>query len=190
MWVKMNNKRGKLIILSGPSGVGKDTMFRRLLASGAKVKKAITATTREKRPHEREGVNYYFKTPAEFDKLIEEDALLEWTTYCGHRYGTLKKVVEKGLQRGDKLILVIEIEGAFNIKRQFPDAFMVFIKPPNIEALIERWGKRGTENAEELAARLKRAEYEMQQMGKYDFVIENDNLDIAVEQLKERLEQI
>jgi len=182
--------KGSLIILSGPSGVGKDTIFRGLLESGVDVTKGITATTREKRPHEKEGKDYYFKTNEQFDELIKNNALLEWNTYNGNRYGTLKSVVEKALKNGGKLVLVIDINGAFNIKKQYPDAFMVFIKPPSMEALIERITKRSKISEENLEGRLRIAENEMKQMGKYDFVVENDDLNRAVELLKEEIEKL
>ena len=185
----MSNKKGMLIVFSGPSGVGKDTIFRHLVESGVELKKGITATTRGKRPHEKEGKDYYFKTPLEFDRMIENGELLEWNTYNGNKYGTLRSVVENGLKNGEKLVLVIDVNGAQNIKKQYPDAFMVFIKPPSIEALIERITKRGAISAADMKNRVKIAENEMKQMGKYDFIIENDNLDRAVELLKEKIEE-
>jgi len=181
---------GKLIILSGPSGVGKDTIFRQLLERGLDLKKAISATTREGRPHEVDGVNYYFKTTEEFNKLIEDNELLEWTVYNGNFYGTLKQIVEEQLVKGEKIVLVIDVQGALAIKEQYPDSLLVFIKPPNIEMLTKRLSKRGEVSQEDIKWRLERAEYEMQQMGKYDFIIENDKLDVAVEELKERLEKL
>jgi len=181
---------GKLIILSGPSGVGKDTIFHELLDRGLDLKKAITATTREKRPHEVEGVNYYFKTEEEFNKLIEDNELLEWTIYNDNFYGTLKKVVEDMLANDEKVILVIDVKGALAIKEQYPDALLVFIKPPSIEMLVQRIHQRGSGNEEDIKWRIERAEYEMQQMDKYDIVIENDKLDVAVKQLEEKLERL
>lgn len=182
--------KGKLIILSGPSGVGKDTIFHNLQDSGLNVKKGVTATTRNRRPTELEGVDYYFKTNSEFDELIEKNELLEWNTYNGNRYGTLRSVVEESLKKGDKLVLVIDINGAFNIKKQFPDAFMVFIKPPSIEALIKRIKKRGFIGENEIENRIRIAKNEMKQMDKYDFIIKNDDLKTAVELLKEEIEKL
>ena len=178
---------GKLIILSGPSGVGKDTIFRGLVAHGLNLKKAVTATTREKRPNEEEGVHYYFKTTEEFNKLIEDNELLEWTIYNGNFYGTLKKVVEDELARGEKVVLVIDVQGALAIKEQYPDSLLVFIRPPSIEKLIQRISNRGDECEDDIKWRIERAEYEMQQMDKYDAVIENDDLDEAVEKLKKEI---
>ena len=106
---------GTLIVLSGPSGVGKDSIFQHLLASNTGFKEAITATTRAMRSHEADGVNYFFKTNDEFDKLIENDELLEWTIFDGNRYGTLKRIVEEGIASGDKIVLVIEVDGVTHL---------------------------------------------------------------------------
>lgn len=186
----MINKKGHLIIMSGPSGVGKDTMFRHLSQNGCAVKRAITATTRPKRHYECEGVDYYYKSKEEFERLIAQGDLLEYNYYNENYYGTLKSTVQSSIDAGYNLVLIIDINGAQAIKEKFPEAFMIFIKPPSIEKLVERLIARGTETGESLKRRIKQAEIEMLEMDKYDFVIENDDLDLAVEQLKNKIEEL
>jgi len=185
----MTNK-GHLIIMSGPSGVGKDTMFRHLSQNGCAVKRAITATTRQKRHYECDGVDYYYKSKEEFERLISEGDLLEYNYYNENYYGTLRSTVQSSVDEGYNLVLIIDINGAKAIKEKFPEAFMVFIKPPSIEKLIERLIARGTETSESLQRRIEQAEVEMREMDNYDFVIENDDLDIAVQQLKDKIESL
>jgi len=183
-------KKGHLIIMSGPSGVGKDTMFRHLSQNGCAVKRAITATTRPKRHYECDGVDYYFKSKEEFERLISEGDLLEHNFYNENYYGTLRSVVQQALDEGYNLVLIIDINGAAAIKEKFPEAFMVFVKPPSIEKLVQRLIARGTETSESLQRRIAQAEIEMLEMNKYDFVVENDDLDIAVAKLKEKIESL
>ena len=185
-----NKNKGHLIIMSGPSGVGKDTMFRHLSQNGCAVKRAITATTRQKRHYEHDGVDYYFKTKEEFERLIAEGDLLEYNYYNENYYGTLKSTVQSSIDEGYNLVLIIDINGAAAIKEKFPESYMVFIKPPSIEKLVERLLARGTETSESLKRRVRQAEIEMCEMDKYDLIIENDDLDIAVQQLKNKIEEL
>ena len=179
----MNNK-GILIVLSGFSGAGKGTLVKRLLElHGEEYALSISATTRKPRVGEEEGKAYFFKSNEEFEKMIREDAFLEYAGYCDHYYGTPKAYVDEQLERGKNVILEIEIQGALNIKKKFPDALLVFIVPPTAEDLKKRLTGRGTESAEVIEKRLRRAAEESDGMDSYDYIVVNDDIDTCVEDL-------
>lgn len=178
----MNQERF-LLVVSGPSGVGKDTVVRRLRALHGEVKFSVSATTRAPREGEQDGVDYYFLTKEEFERRIEENALVEHACYCGNYYGTLRSELELRMERGEPVVLVIEVEGAGNIKRLYPGCATVFILPPSIEALRERLIGRGTESAEVIERRLKRADEEMALAPSYDFNVVNHTPDQCAEEI-------
>lgn len=175
--------KGSLFVVSAPAGCGKDTilieMFKRCDTAGY----AVSATTRAPREGEVNGVHYHFLTRDEFERKIVEKEVLEYTEYCGNYYGTLKKSVDDLLKAGKDAILKIEVEGAMNIKKMFPEARLVFILPPSWEILEKRLRDRGTETEEKIAERTRQARREVEYAGNYDYLIVNDDLNSAVNDL-------
>ena len=173
-------KKGTLMVVSGPAGVGKGTVVKRAceLAEGG-IHLSISATTRAPRPIDQEGVTYYFKTKDEFRRMIDENEVLEWAEYVGNYYGTPRKPVEDALSRGLDVILEIEVQGAMQIKKNFPDAVLTFIAPPSDEELEKRLRGRGTETEEQILSRLETAKGELALMSEYDYIIVNDEIEQA-----------
>lgn len=175
--------RGILFVVSAPAGCGKDTILEKAFAKEINLCYSVSATTRTMRTGETEGISYYFKSREEFEKMIADGELLEHTEYCGNYYGTPKQTVEDALALGQNVVLKIEIEGAENVKRLIPEAVLIFILPPSMQELNRRLHKRGTEDEETIAKRLKQAEKEISFAKNYDYVIVNDDLDKAVRDL-------
>lgn len=180
--------RGRLIVISGPSGVGKGTICDILLKSCANLSLSVSATTRAPRDTDKEGVTYYFKTTDEFRKMIKENQFLEWAEYNGNYYGTPLAPVRERLDNGTNVLLEIDVQGALNIKKLCPDAVYIFITPPSIEELHARLKGRGTESPEDIERRIASADAELMQKDKYDYVVVNDNLEDAVNQIKNIIE--
>ena len=176
--------RGSLIILSGPSGAGKGTIHNELLKHDSNLKYSVSMTTRKPRKGEVDGVDYFFVSVDEFKKEIENNSFLEYAEVHGNYYGTLKRVVEKDLDDGYDVILEIDIQGAINIKAQKEDGIFIFIMPPSMRELKNRLIKRGTETKEVLIERFKNAYKEVNEMSKYNYVVINDELDLAVKKLE------
>lgn len=165
-------KQGLLIVISGPAGSGKGTVNAHLLAGGDYVY-SVSATTRAPRPGEVNGINYHFITKEEFERRIENGDMLEYTEYCGNYYGTPRKEAEEVLQSGKNLILEIEVEGAVNVKKKFPDAVLILLLPPSFEIQEQRLRNRGTETEDKIALRLTRTREEIGQAHHYDYVVYN-----------------
>jgi len=177
--------QGVLFILSGPSGVGKDAAIDRLKERGLDLYHAITATTRQRRPNEQHGVDYYFYSPEQFMELIKRDELLESAEVTGHRYGSPRQQVREQLTVGRDVLLKIDVQGARQVKARVPDAVFIFLAPPTIDELVERLKQRATETAQQIAERVINAYIEMKAVESYDYVVTNyqDQLDLAVDQL-------
>ena len=173
-----NKKRGSLIVISGFSGVGKGTVVKRLVSDFGY--NLVSATTRAPREGEVNGREYYFMERSEFENLIDYGGFIEWTQYVENYYGTPKKYVEKSLEEGKDIILEIEVMGALNVKKQFPDALLIFISAPSISELRNRLAGRGTESEETIIKRLKKATEEAEDMDKYDYVVVNDDLEECI----------
>lgn len=176
-------KKGSLFVVSAPAGCGKDTILNELFKRTDKAGYAVSATTRAPRDGEVNGVHYHFLSRAEFEQKIAEKEVLEYTEYCGNYYGTLRKSVNDLLERGKDAILKIEVEGAMNIKRQFPEACLVFILPPSWEVLEKRLRDRGTETEDKIIERTNQARREVKFAESYDYLIVNDELSAAVDDL-------
>lgn len=176
------NEKGILIIISGPSGTGKGTVVEKLKADPSYAL-SISATTRQPRNYEQDGVHYFFKSTDEFKKMIEEGKLLEWAEFCGNFYGTPKDYVMGKLNEGLNVILEIEVQGAAQIKKIFPEAVTVFLIPPDKEELRKRLIGRGTEDMDTVEKRLKRASEEIELLPHYDFVVVNDTVENAVKRI-------
>lgn len=176
-------KKGKFIIISGPSGVGKGTICNVLLKE-LNAWFSVSMTTRGIREGEVDGVNYYFISKDEFKKRIEEGKLLEYNIYNDNYYGTPKDKVLEKMEDGINVILEIDVNGARNIKNIFPDALLIYIAPPSIEVLRERLVSRGTEDLETIENRIKIADNELKQLDFYDYVVVNDDLDKAIDDVR------
>lgn len=178
----MDNK-GILVVVSGFSGAGKGTIMNALLEKYQDYELSISATTRAPREGEVEGNQYFFKTREAFEEMIEKKQLIEWAEYVGNYYGTPKSYVETCLQQGKNVLLEIEMQGGMLVKQKFPDAVLIFVTTPSAEKLYERLSGRGTETAEVVHKRLIRASQESEYMQSYDYIIINDELEEAVEQV-------
>ncbi len=172
-----------LVVLSSPSGAGKTTLAERLLAKRKDVGRSISATTRPPRAGEVDGRDYYFLSPAEFERRVQAGEFLETATYGGNRYGTLRSEVERLFREGRHVLLVIEVAGARQVRAQFAEAALVFVLPPTGEALVTRLSARQTEAPEALRRRLAIATEELREVGDYDYVVVNDDLESAVQDL-------
>ena len=182
------NKKGILIILSGFSGVGKGTVVRRLLSDYDNYALSISATTRKPREGEEDGVSYFFKSKEEIEQMIKEDSFIEHARYVENYYGTPKAYVQEQLDAGKDVILEIEIQGALKVKEKYPDALMLFLVPPDAQTLKERLVGRGTETADVIHDRLERAAQEAQEMGSYEYIIVNDDLEQSMELMHHLIE--
>lgn len=181
-------KQGTLVVVSGFAGTGKGTVMKELLGRYDSYALSISATTRNPRPGEVDGREYFFKTKEEFEQMIERDEFVEHACYVGNYYGTPKKYVQEQLAVGKDVILEIEIQGALNIKSQFPDALLLFIAPPSADVLKERLVGRGTETEEVIEQRLARAVEESKGIENYDYLVVNDDLDECVENVHQMIQ--
>lgn len=171
--------KGKLFIVSAPSGCGKGTILSEVFKE-RDVYYSVSATTRKPREGEINGTHYFFMSDDEFRKTISEDGFLEYASFAGNSYGTPKKAVFDKLEEGVDVVLEIETQGAFQVKKKYPEAVMIFILPPNIGELRRRLGKRGTESEEVIERRVSQAAGEIEKSLRYDYVIMNDDLEAAV----------
>lgn len=177
-------KKGILIVVSGFSGAGKGTLMKELLKKYPDdYALSISATSRKPREGEQEGVEYFFKTREEFEKMIEGEELVEYAQYLGNYYGTPKAYVEEQLEAGKDVILEIEIQGALKIKEKFPQTVLMFVTPPSAEELKNRLVGRGTEDMETIERRLSRAVEEAEGIEAYDYLVVNDILELCVEEM-------
>ena len=181
-------KKGILTIISGFSGAGKGTLLKEMLKKYNNYSLSISATTRKPREGEIDGKSYFFKTKEEFEDMIREDAFIEYASYVGNYYGTPKSYVMDKLEKGQDVILEIEIQGALKVKEKYPEAMLIFISTPNALSLKERLEGRKTENTDQIKARLKRAAEEAGGMEKYDYILINDNLNEAVDNLHQLIQ--
>lgn len=178
-------KRGKVFVVSGPSGVGKGTICSELMRLyPSLVATTVSVTTRSPRPGEEDGVHYYFRTNEQFDEMLAKGMFLETVDKFTHRYGTLYAEVERVLNQGKNVILEIEMIGGVNVKKRIPDAVLIFILPPSLEALTSRIKGRGSETDEEIRVRQSQVETEFDQGATYEYFVVNDDLLDATERVK------
>ncbi|ANZ94168.1 MULTISPECIES: guanylate kinase [Brochothrix] len=180
------SEKGLLFVLSGPSGVGKGTVRRAVFEDeNTNFSYSISMTTRTKRPGEEEGVDYYFRTKEEFELLIEKDELLEYAQFVDNYYGTPLEYVEKTLSEGQDVFLEIEVQGAMQVREKMPEAVFIFLTPPNLSELKNRIVGRGTETSDVVDKRMETAHHEIEMMKHYDYAVVNDEVELAVEKIKD-----
>lgn len=179
-----NCKKGKLFVITGPSGVGKGTILEKFFKDNKNVIYSISQTTRKPRPNEINGVNYFFVSDEEFKKSVENGELLEWAQYSDNFYGTRKDFVLKTLEKGADVLLEIETVGAKKIMQQFPDCVTIFVMPPNLDELEKRLRGRHTEDEDHIQKRLKAVKEEIESAESYKYTIVNDEVQTAIEKLQ------
>ena len=185
----MKKPRGLLVVISGPSGVGKDTIIKRLLELDPNLTYSVSCTTRAPRPGEVDGVHYRFVTRKKFEELVKKDHFLEHATYNGHLYGTPARPVAEARAAGHDILLKIEVQGAQQVRKRVSDGIFIFIAPPNEKELARRQELRGGESDRDMTERLRIAEKEMAYARDYDQVVVNDDLDRAIAELLEIIRQ-
>ena len=181
-------KQGLLIVLSGPSGCGKNSVIKQLLTIRPNCWISISCTSRQPRPGEENGKDYYFLSKEEFEKDITKEQFLEYAEYAGNYYGTPKKYIQQHLDQGEDVILEIEIQGALKIKEQLPETIFIFIMPPSMQELKRRLQNRKTEDAAKIDKRFKRAYEEINEISKYNYVVVNDVIETAAAKVNAILE--
>lgn len=186
----MENNKGVLVLFSGPSGVGKDTLLEIVLNKDTSLQKSVSCTTRGIRENEIDGKDYYFITVPEFEEMIENHEVLEFTRYGQNFYGTPKAPIDKWLSEGKTVILKIEVEGASNIKKLYPDSVGIFIMPPSMEVLEQRLRSRGTEDEADIKKRLEIAQSEIGHSKVYDYLVVNDDLEKTSENVLDILHKL
>lgn len=177
------NERGMLIVLSGPSGSGKGTIIKSLLKQRDDTVLSVSVTTRQPRPGEVDGVHYFFRTREEFERMIEDNALLEWAEYNGNYYGTPEDAIREWLGQGKNVLLEIEVQGAEQVMNHRSDLVSIFITIPSMEELERRLRDRGTETEDKIQGRMAVAQRELTRAFRYDYVVLNDEVDLAVQRI-------
>lgn len=182
-------ERGLLIVLSGPSGVGKGTVRKHIFEHyNNDFDYSISMTTRDRRSGEVDGTDYYFRSREEFEALIEQDGLLEYAEYVGNYYGTPLQYVEETLASGRDVFLEIEVQGALKVRKKMEDAIFIFLSPPDLDALESRLIGRGTDSDEMIQKRISKAVQELKLIQYYDYVVENDSVDSAAKKIRHIIE--
>ncbi len=181
--MRMKSKKGILVVVSGFSGAGKGTVMKQLLSTYDNYALSVSMATRQPRPGEVDGKDYFFVSRQKFEEQIQKEGLIEYAQYCTNYYGTPKMYVEEQLRQGKDVILEIEIQGALKIKENFETALLIFVMPPNIRELERRLIGRGTESLEVIRQRLARADEEAEGIENYDYIVINDELDKCVKEL-------
>lgn len=176
-------------MFSAPSGSGKTTIVKEVLNSFPNFVFSISATTRKKRPNEKDGVDYFFITEKEFLERIEKNEFVEWEKFYDYYYGTLKSQIDDNIKNGRHTVFEVDVKGAISIKKYYPEAVLIFIAPPSIEELKQRLIKRNTETEEDLKKRIERAEMELSFKDKFDYVVSNSDLEFAKKEVKKIIEK-
>lgn len=186
----MTDKKGKIIVFSGPSGGGKTTIVKEILKNLPEIVFSISTTTRPRRKTEKDGVEYFFISEAEFLKKIENNEFIEWEKFYDYYYGTYKSFVEENIDLGKPVLLELDVKGALTIKRLYPYSHLIYISPPSFEELERRLRQRQTESESDFVKRIDRAKMELSLKGKFDDIIENIKLDAAIAEAKSLVKKI
>lgn len=176
--------KGQLIVLSGPSGVGKGTVCTAIRSCNSEIVYSVSATTRLPRDGEQEGINYFYKSQSQFRDMMNNDELLEWAEYVGNYYGTPRSFVNETINKGKDIILEIEVQGALQVKERFPQGVFIFLLPPSLEELKSRITNRGTESEETIKDRMNVAVEELKLLEQYDYAVVNDTISSACSKIQ------
>ena len=179
----LKKKKGLILVISAPSGAGKTTLCKRLLQASSSFISSVSFTTRRPRRNEIEGVDYYFVSQEEFQKMIEKRRFIEWTEVHGHLYGTSANLLDQAVKEEKDVLLEVDVKGGAEIKKNYPQAVLVFLVPPSWQELEKRLANRGTEDEEKVARRVKQAKREIEYAPHYDYLIVNDDINRALEDL-------
>jgi len=186
----LNQNNGKLLVFSAPSGAGKTTIVKKILMEFPQIIFSISATTRPKREAETNGIEYFFLTEPEFQEKIINDEFIEWEKFYDYYYGTLKSFITGNIEAGKPVLLELDVKGALTIKRLYPYAHLIYISPPSFEELVNRLRQRNTESESDFMKRIDRAKMELSLKDQFDYIIENDELDTAIEEAKSLVKKI
>jgi len=186
----LKTSKGKIFVVSAPSGTGKTTLVKNILRSFPEMAFSISSTTRKKRENENDGIDYHFITEKEFLKKIDENDFIEWEKFYDYYYGTPKRFIEERINSGINVLMEVDVKGALRIKAIYPDAILIYISPPSFEVLVERLKNRKTEDENDLIKRIERAKMELSHKDKFDYLIVNKDLNIAVSELKSLIKKI
>jgi guanylate kinase len=186
----LENRKGRIIAISAPSGSGKTTIVRRVLKDIPELIFSVSATTRKRRKDEKEGADYYFITENEFKKKIDNNEFIEWEKFYDYYYGTYKKVVDIAINDGKTVILEVDVKGALSLKKIYPDAVLIYIVPPSFDEIVNRLVKRKTEDRADLQKRIDRAKMELELKDKFDYFVDNTELEKAVEETESLIRKL
>ena len=186
----LNQTKGKLIVFSAASGAGKTTIVKEILKEFPQIIFSISATTRPKRENERDGIEYFFLTEAEFRKMIENDEFIEWEKFYDYYYGTQKSFINGNIDAGKPVLLELDVKGALTIKRLYPYAHLIYISPPSFEELVKRLRQRNTESESDFMKRIDRAKMELSLKDQFEYIIENKDLNTAITEAKSLVKKI
>lgn len=186
----MEKKNGLIIAVSAPSGTGKTTIVKKILSDFPELVFSISATTRKKRDYETEGVEYFFISEEDFKSKIEKGEFIEWEKFYDYYYGTFKSYIEDNIKQGKSVIVEIDVKGALELKKIYPDSVLIFIYPPSLDELEKRLTNRQTENETDLKKRIERAKMELSLKDKFDYFIENDDLEKAISETESLIKKI
>lgn len=186
----MLEKRGKIIAVSSPSGGGKTSIVKQILKDFTEIGFSVSATTRPKRPNEKNGVEYFFVTEKEFEQKIKNDEFVEWERFYDYYYGTLKSFVDENIENGKSVLFEVDVKGALSLKKIYPESYLIFIDPPSFEELVKRLKNRKTESDEDLQKRIDRAKMELSHKQDFDYIFVNDELHKVYKSVKSLIKEI
>ena len=186
----MTGRKGEIIAISAPSGTGKTTIIKNILKKYPEIVFSISATTRPKRPGEKNGIEYYFVSEDEFINKIESKEFVEWEKFYDYYYGTFKSTIEENINSGKSILLEIDVKGALSLKNIYPEAHLIYIMPPSFEELVKRLSERRTENEIDFKKRIQRAEMELSHKDRFDYLVINKDLNKAIKETSELIKKI
>jgi guanylate kinase len=186
----LENRKGRIIAISAPSGSGKTTIVRKVLKDIPELVFSVSATTRKRRKDEKEGADYYFISENEFKRKIDNNEFIEWEKFYDYYYGTYKNIVDNAVSDGKTIILEVDVKGALSLKKIYPDAVLIYIVPPSFEELANRLVKRKTEDEADLQKRIERAKMELELKYKFDYLVDNTELEKAVKETERLVRKI